>query len=87
MNEGTFPENSAMHDVANGAKWKNVQKCRWVIFPIFYLWDPSPLKMKKDPIKWQRVLFRENGALYGVANGPKWKNAEKCRWVIFPIFS
>ena len=48
MTKGAFSrESSALHDLANGPKWKNAQKCRWVIFPIFYLRDPCPLKNQK----------------------------------------
>ena len=39
----------------------------------------TPQKVKKKLKKWVLYLFRENGALHGVTNGPKWNNAQKCR--------
>ena len=51
---------------------------QWLIFPFFfYLRGPCPFK-KSNTLKNDTVyLFRENGAMHGVANGPKWKNAQK----------
>ena len=42
----------------------------------------------KKITKWPRpteTFLRKNGALHDAASGLKWKNALKCRWVIFSI--
>ena len=50
---------------------------------VFTCPHPCPLKNQKPWKLIEYTFFRENGALHGVANGLKWKNAKNAGWSSF----
>ena len=71
--EGAFP---GKHFIVRRCKWSQMKerpKMHVGHLSDFLFKGPVSLKIAKAVKKWQYVhtLFRENGALHGVVNGPK----------------